>query len=102
MLTQDQNIVVYLMLLSGILFLGLSIVASSIINPGPKGSKKAGYIFILTALLILCVQQEYRSMTQLGFATERIWKILAGLIIPVFFLNLVYYRFRKRTLRKKR
>ncbi len=102
MLTQDQNIVVYLMLLSGILFLGLSVVAKAIINPGPKGSKKSGYIFILTALLILCVQQEYRSMTQLGFAAERIWKILAGLIIPVFILNLVYYRFRKRNLREKR
>lgn len=97
----NLNIVVYLMLLSGILFLGLSVVAKGIINPGPKGSKKSGYIFILTAFLLLCVQQEYRSLVQLGFAEERIWKILAGLIIPVFFLNLVYYRYRKRSLAEK-
>lgn len=89
------------MLLNGILFLGLSVVANSIINPGPKGSKKAGYISILTAFLILCVQQEYRSMAQLGFEAAKTWKVLTGFIVPILIFNLVFYRFRKRDLEKK-
>ncbi len=96
MLTQDQNIIIYLMLLNGILFSGLNIIAHTIIYPGPRGSKKKGYAFLLAALLALCVQQEYRALLQLEFSPATTRKILAGLTIPVFALHLAFYRSRKK------
>lgn len=96
MLTQEQNIIIYLMLLNGVLFTGLNFIAHTIINPGPKGSKKSGYAFLLAAFLTLCAQQEYRALLQLGFNPETVWRVLAGFIIPVFALHLVFYRSRKK------
>ena len=93
MLTQEQNFIIYLMLLNGILFTGLNIIAHTIIYPGPKGSKKSGYAFLLAAILILCVQQEYRTLLQMGFGPEATRKILIGFIIPVFALHLAFYRY---------
>ena len=101
MLTQDQNFIVYLMLLNGVLFSGLNFIAHTIINPGPKGSKKSGYAFLLAALLTLCAQQEHRVLLQLGFSPETVWRVLAGFIIPVFALHMVFYRSRKKNRRQK-
>ncbi len=101
MLTQDQNIIVYLMLLNGILFSGLNIIAHIIINPGPKGSKKSGYAFLLGAILVLCAQQEYRALLQLGFSPDTTRTVLIGFIIPVFALHLAFYRSRKKSLSRK-
>ena len=101
MLTQDQNIIIYLMLLNGVLFSGANIVAYLIINPGPKGSKKKGYAFLISAMLALCVQQEYRALLQLGFSPASVGKILTGFIVPVFALHLVFYRSRKNSAAQK-
>jgi hypothetical protein len=60
MLTPDQNTIVYLMFLNGILFLGLNFVAFSIVFPGPKGSKRIGYVLIVTVILVVAAQQEYQ------------------------------------------
>ena len=95
MLTLDQNIIIYLMLLNGVLFSGLNILAHAITNPGPRGSKKKGYAFLLTAILVLCVQQENRALLQLGFNPGVVRTILIGFIIPVFALHLAFYRSRK-------
>ena len=88
---------VYLMLLNGILFSGLNIIAHAIIYPGPKGSKKKGYAFLIAAFLVICVQQEYRALLQMGFSPETVLRILTGFIVPVFALHLAFYRFRKNS-----
>ncbi len=99
MLTPDQNAIVYLMFLSGILFLGLNFIAFSIINQGGKGSKLIGYALITTVFLIAVIQQEYDVMTQLGFTDGSIRKILlGGFVAPVFLLSIAYYRVKRSRL----
>ncbi len=96
MLTQEQNTVVYLMFLNGVLFLSLNFVAWSIVNPGDLKSKRRGYALILGALSAICVQQEYRSLVAMGIAPETTVKLLlGGFIVPVFIFSFVYYRSRK-------
>jgi hypothetical protein len=82
------------MFLNGILFTGINIIAHTIIYPGTKESKKKGYAFLLAAILVLCVQQEYRVLIQMGFTPSGTRKILTGFIIPVFALHLIFYRSR--------
>ena len=93
-MTQEQNFIIYLMLLNGILFTGMNIIAHTMVYPGGKGSKKKGYAFLLAAILVLCVQQEYRVLVQMGFTPSGTRKILTGFIVPVFALHLIFYRFR--------
>ena len=96
MLTQEQNTIIYLMFLNGLLFLGLNNIAWSIITPGEQYSKRRGYALILAAVLALCVQQEYRVLTGLGVSPEKTAKVLlGGFVIPVFLVSLVYYRLRR-------
>ena len=96
MLTLDQNIIIYLMLLNGILFSGANIIAYIMVNPGPRGSKRKGYAFLIAAMLVLCVQQEYRALLQLGLSSASVGKALIGLTVPIFALHLAFYRFRKK------
>ncbi|MBI4382546.1 MAG: hypothetical protein HY579_00750 [Nitrospinae bacterium] len=97
MLTQEQNTIVYLMLLNGFLFLGLNRAAHAVVNPGPKGSKRRGYALIVSALSVLCVQQEYRALIFFAVAPATAAKILlGGFVIPVLFLSLAYYRIQKK------
>ena len=93
MLTPEQNTVIYLMFLNGILFWGLTCVAEALIIP--KNPKSRGYASILAAILAMCVQQEYRSLIMLGIAPEKTISLLSGFIVPVFLISLVYYRFQK-------
>ena len=95
MLTKDQNTVILLMFLSGVLFLGLNFVAYSIIFPGPPKSKRIGYTLMVAAVLAFFSQQEYSALISLGFKPEDTRDILLGLSAPVFLTSLVYYRFRK-------
>ncbi|MBI4388757.1 MAG: hypothetical protein HY580_01140 [Nitrospinae bacterium] len=103
MLTQEQSAIVYLMLLNGFLFLGLNRAAHAVVNPGPKGSKRRGYALIVSALSVLCVQQEYRALVFFGVDPGAAAKILlGGFVIPILFLSLAYYRIqKKRTLNKR-
>jgi hypothetical protein len=94
MLTQEQNFIIYLMLLNGIIFTGINIIAHTMVYPGTKGSKKKGYAFLLGAILILCVQQEYRILIQMGFTPSSTRKILTGFVVPVFALHLAFYRYK--------
>ncbi len=95
-MTQEQNTLVYLMFLSGILFLGLNFIAWLIVNPGARGSKRIGYLLIVSALLAFLVQQEYQTMVHLGFPPEKTWKILAGgFILPTFLVSMVFYRMQR-------
>jgi len=101
--TTPQNIIVYLMLLTGILFLGLNFIAQSITSPKEKKSKRVGYVLIVTALLTFVVQQQYQGLLALGFSSgsgPRI--ILGGLVFPVFFISLVYYRIKQHRMEKPR
>lgn len=103
MLTQVQNAIIYLMVMNGILFLGLNFIAYSLVFPGPKGSKRIGYLFIVSALLAYLAQQEYRTLLSLDFspdATQRI--LLGGCIVPVFLISAVYYRIKKHGLDKEK
>lgn len=101
MLTQDQNTIVYLMFLNGILFLGLNFIAHSIVFPGPKGSKRIGYALIVAVILAFGVQMEYRSLIHLNFAPEKSQQILLfGFAFPVFLISIVYYRIKKNRLEK--
>ena len=94
MLTQEQNTVVFLMFLNGILFLGLNYIARSIINP--QNPKKRGYVSILAAVLVLCVQQEYRAFIAFGIEPGKTAKLLlGGFVVPVFLISLVYHRLQK-------
>jgi hypothetical protein len=102
MLTPDQNTIVYLMFLNGILFLGLNFIAYSLVFPGPKGSKRIGYVLIVTVILVITAQQEYQSLIYFEFAPGEAQKILLfGMILPVFLISAVYYRLKKNYLEKK-
>ena len=96
MLADNQNTVIYLMLLNGLLFLGLNFAAYSIIFPGPPGSRRIGYLLIVAALSALFLQQEFQALFSLGLTSEITSEILiAGFVTPVFFISLVYYRIKK-------
>ena len=84
------------MFLNGLLFLGLNFVAYSIIFQGPSGSRRIGYSLVVAAFSSLFLQQEFRALVALGFASESAGKILmAGFVAPVFLIFLVYYRIKK-------
>ena len=84
------------MFLNGILFLGLNFVAYSIVFPGKKGSKRIGYVLIVTALLAFGIAQEYRLLFDLEFEHAGILKILlGGFVLPIFLISLVYYRIQR-------
>jgi len=94
--TQNQNFIVYLMFLNGLLFLGLNFIAYSIVFPGPKGSKRLGYLLIVAVLVALMVTQEYHLLVQMEFpATSAQYILLGGFILPVFLVSLVYYRIQR-------
>lgn len=102
MLTQAQNQIIYLMFLSGLLFLGLNFVAYSIVFPGPKGSKRIGYMFITCALLAFLVQQLYQGMIALDYPQESVsGLILSGFVVPVFFISLFYFRIKRNRMEKQ-
>jgi hypothetical protein len=102
MLTPDQNTIVYLMFLNGILFLGLNFIAYSLVFPGPKGSKRIGYVLIVTVILVITAQQEFQSLIYFKFALDEAQKILLfGMILPAFLISAVYYRLKKNYLEKK-
>lgn len=93
---ENQNTVIYLMFLSGTLFLGLNFIAYSIIFPGPPGSKRIGYTLIVAAISAFLLQQEFQALISLGFTSEKSGKILlAGFAMPVFLVSLVYYRIKR-------
>ena len=93
---ENQNTIIYLMLLNGILFLSLNFIAYSIIFPGSMGSKRLGYTLIVTAISAFFVQQEFRALVSLDFDPQKAKNVLlGGFIIPVFFVSLVYYRIRR-------
>ena len=99
MLTPEQNAIIYLMFLNGILFLGLRFIAFSIVYNGGKRSKRIGYALLATVLLVAVIQQEYDVMIQLNFTDENIRKILlVGFVVPVFLLSIAYYRLRQSRL----
>lgn len=99
MLTPDQNTIVYLMFLNGILFLGLNFIAFSIVFPGSRGSKRIGYVLIVTVILVVSVQQEYQCLLFYKFAPGDAQNILLfGMIFPVFLISIVYYRLKKNHL----
>ncbi|QPJ62720.1 MAG: hypothetical protein G3M70_12875 [Candidatus Nitronauta litoralis] len=96
MLSPDQKQIVTLMFLNGILFLSLNVIARSIVFPGPRKSKRMGYILILIAVLSMAFTWEYRLMTGMSFSVT--WArniLLGGFAVPVFFISLVYYRIMK-------
>jgi Ca2+/Na+ antiporter len=96
MLTEDQNTIIYIMFLNGIIFLGLNFIAQVIVFPGERGSKVRGYMLIVAAITAFSAQQEFRGLVALGFSAEKIQTILmAGFIAPIFFISLVYYRIKK-------
>ncbi len=101
MLTQAQNQIIYLMFLNGILFLGLNFVAYSFVFPGPKGSKRIGYLFIACGLLAYLIQLIYQGLLALDYPPDKINGILlSGFVIPVFFISLAYYRVKRNRLEK--
>ena len=96
MLTQAQNQIIYLMFLNGILFLGLNFVAYSIVFPGPKGSKRIGYLFIACGLLAYLSQLMYQALLALDYPADKITGLLlSGFVVPVFFISLAYYRVKR-------
>jgi len=102
MLTQDQNTIVYLMFLNGILFLGLNFIAHSLVFPGPRGSKRLGYILIVSAILSFSTQLQYRALLLFDFQPEQVQKILLfGMISPVFLISVVYYRIKRNNMLKQ-
>jgi hypothetical protein len=81
------------MLLNGLLFLGLNFVAHAIIFPGGAGSKKLGYVLMVTVALVLCITQELDILIDMEFpATAARTVLLLGFAAPVFIISLVYYR----------
>jgi hypothetical protein len=95
-LTPEQNTIVYLMFLNGILFLGLRFIAFSIVYYDTKGSKRIGYALLTTVFLIALIQQEYQAMILLNFIDSNIRKILIwGYVAPIFFLSVAYYRVKR-------
>jgi|GEM_PF-384508 len=102
MLTLEQNATVYLMFLNGLLFLGLNFIARSILHPDLRRSKRMGYVFILTAILVFIVQEEYSILLTLHFPPEKAREILlAGFCVPVFIISLLYYRIQRSVSEKK-
>ena len=102
MLTPEQNAIVYLMFMNGILFLGLHFIAFSIVYRDSKGSKRIGYALLTTVLLIALIQQEYQAMIQLSFIDSDIRKILlGGCVAPIFLLSIAYYRMKRSRLENK-
>jgi uncharacterized membrane protein YdfJ with MMPL/SSD domain len=101
-LTPEQNTIVYLMFLSGILFMGLNFIAFAIVNPNRKGSKRIGYALFIAVFLVALIQQEYQAMTQLEFTEDSTREILlGGFVLPVFVISIVYYRVKRSRLEKK-
>ena len=101
-LTLEQNAIVYLMFLNGILFLGLRFIAFAIVNYESNGSKRIGYALLTTVLLIAVIQQEYQVMTQLNFNVGDIRKILLlGCVAPIFLSSIAYYRIKRFRLENK-
>jgi protein-S-isoprenylcysteine O-methyltransferase Ste14 len=95
-LSPEQNAIVYLMFLNGILFLGLRFIAFTIVNYDSKESKRIGYALLTTVLLIAVIQQQYQAMIQLSFIDSSIRKILlGGGVAPVFLLSISYYRMKR-------
>ena len=102
MFTQAQNQIIYLMFLNGLLFLGLNFVAYSIIFPGPKGSKRMGYMFITCGLLAYLVQQLHQGMIALDYPQEKVsGLILSGFVVPIFFVSLFYFRIKRNRIEKE-
>lgn len=101
MLTQAQNQIIYLMFLNGILFLGLNFIAYSIVFPGPKGSKRIGYLFITCAIVAFLAQLMYQGLLALDYPPEKITGLLlSGFVVPVFFISLAYYRVKRNRMEK--
>ncbi len=101
MLTQAQNQIIYLMFLNGILFLSLNFVAYSIVFPGPKGSKRIGYLFISCGMLAYLAQLMYQGLLALDYPANKITGLLlSGFVIPVFFISLAYYRVKRNRIEK--
>ena len=95
-MTPEQNTVIYLMALNGLLFLGLNFIAYSLVFPGPRGSKRKGYVLIVAVLLAFLIQQAYQGLSALDFEPVISRGILlGGFVLPVFFISLVYYRLRR-------
>jgi hypothetical protein len=89
------------MFLNGILFLGLNFIAYSIIFPGPKGSKRTGYLFISSGLLAYLAQSMYQGLLALEYPSNTISSlILSGFVVPVFFISLAYYRVKRNRMEK--
>ena len=102
MLTVEQNAIVYLMFLNGILFLSLRFIAFTIVNNGGKGSERIGYALLTTVLLIAIIQQEYQVMIQLNFKDDDTRKILLlGFVASIFLSSIVYYRMKRSRLENK-
>ena len=102
MLTQDQNAIIYLMFLSGILLLGLNSVAYSMVFPGPKKSKRLGYMLFLCVLLAIVIQQEYSVLINFGFEPSETQKILLlGFVVPFYLGPMVFYRMRRNNMETK-
>ena len=102
MLTQVQNQIIYLMLLNGLLFLGLNFIAYTIVFPGPKGSKRKGYMLITCVLMAYLLQQVYQGMLALDYPQDSLnGLILSGFVVPVFFVSLFYYRIKRNRIEKK-
>ena len=90
------------MFLNGILLLGLNSVAYSMVFPGPRKSKRLGYMLFLCVLLAIVIQQEYDTLIKLGFEPAETQKILLlGFVVPFFLVPLVFYRLRRNRLEKK-
>jgi len=101
-LTLEQNAIVYLMFLNGILFLGLRFIAFAIVNHESKGSKRIGYALLTTVLLIALIQQEYQVMIQQNYNEGEIRKILLlGCVAPIFLSSIAYYRMKRFRLENK-
>ena len=102
MLTQAQNQIIYLMFLNGVLFLGLNFIAYSFVFPGPKGSKRIGYLFLTCGLLAYTAQLMYQGLLALEFPADKVTGLLmSGFVIPVFFISLAYYRVKRNRIEKK-
>ncbi|MFQ5481619.1 MAG: hypothetical protein ACE5ER_02575 [Nitrospinaceae bacterium] len=100
-MTPVQNQIVYLMFLNGVLFLGLNYIAHSLVFPAPPGSKRLGYVLIVTASLAFVVTQEHRLLMGLKFTQEEARNvILGGFALPIFLGSLVYHRIKKYRLEK--
>jgi hypothetical protein len=101
LLTQAQNQIIYLMFLNGILFLGLNFIAYCIVFPGPKGSKRIGYLFISCGLMAYLAQLMYQGLLVLDYPSSKInGLLLTGFVAPVFFISLFYYRIKRNRIEK--